>query len=838
MATNDEEVVLQFTVKGSQVAVRQISQVEQATGKLDSTTKSTADNGASSWERYAKSAGSSLLKLGKIIALSEFATAALSKSVLSSLALATRNYRTGSMGLAAAAAFAGKNAAKALEEELIGGAAGAKGIIGTIRKMAGMLGAGGTLGKALAGGATGLTVAGLTGGAALANRAGMGWTAKALGAGASTVGTLGLGGTLAAVGGGVGLAYGAKKLLDFGVQGMGGARDQIEYRNQVDALYGTGSAQARLGSVDPAKNMGLSRTQYLQAYGGFSGQLLGGGLSKGQAATKSSELVQLAADLGSFKNVDSDVATTALQAGLRGENDPLETIGVFLNQKSIDIQSQKLFNKKGSQNLTTNELMQARLAAITESAGANQARGDYLRSSPTSLANQQRSAAAAMDDASQKLGASLNKILLAVMPLAAPLIDLLNFVVDIISPAIDLIATLLKPVVWTLTTISSTLKFMSGQNPADERPGAYTSGGLTSITAPTGFYRDTKTPLGSAIGQKEGESTWDAIKRSVGFGGPSLGGFATGGTVPGWSPGIDNMLVPLSGGEGILTPETVAMMGGPGQVDRMNRVGLRKRGGYANGIGAAATTASMYGGGGFGGGIYLPAAMRAPATATAGTGAVPGSSVDNGALVGAEGTVSAADFLGLAQRILQEKGMNPGDAIHILHQAEHESSLRVNPGSPNDVNARNGSGGSQGILQFIKPTFDAYADPGHTNFMGVEDQIRALTNYVPDRYGSIAALATDRGYGAYGAYDSGGWLQPGVTQTVNKTGEPEAVLTQDQWKDVKALSGVGKGGGGGVQVHIGSINIDGGDAGLASQITDRLGDAIAQRINRANDRRL
>lgn len=37
-------------------------------------------------------------------------------------------------------------------------------------------------------------------------------------------------------------------------------------------------------------------------------------------------------------------------------------------------------------------------------------------------------------------------------------------------------------------------------------------------------------------------------------------------------------------------------------------------------------------------------------------------------------------------------------------------------------------------------------------------------------------------------YDSGGWLQPGVTSAVNATGRPEAILTAPQWRDVSSAA--------------------------------------------------
>ncbi|MFJ9961079.1 phage tail tape measure protein [Streptomyces avermitilis] len=43
-------------------------------------------------------------------------------------------------------------------------------------------------------------------------------------------------------------------------------------------------------------------------------------------------------------------------------------------------------------------------------------------------------------------------------------------------------------------------------------------------------------------------------------------------------------------------------------------------------------------------------------------------------------------------------------------------------------------------------------------------------------------------------YDSGGWLQPGATMSVNQTGKPEAILTAGQWNSVANLANSGGGG--------------------------------------------
>ncbi|MFI7009966.1 phage tail tape measure protein [Streptomyces sp. NPDC050145] len=52
-----------------------------------------------------------------------------------------------------------------------------------------------------------------------------------------------------------------------------------------------------------------------------------------------------------------------------------------------------------------------------------------------------------------------------------------------------------------------------------------------------------------------------------------------------------------------------------------------------------------------------------------------------------------------------------------------------------------------------------------------------------------SSLFTDwYGFAPSKKYDSGGWLQPGATMAVNKTGRPEPILTSSQWANVSTLA--------------------------------------------------
>ncbi|MFE9845768.1 phage tail tape measure protein [Streptomyces goshikiensis] len=85
-----------------------------------------------------------------------------------------------------------------------------------------------------------------------------------------------------------------------------------------------------------------------------------------------------------------------------------------------------------------------------------------------------------------------------------------------------------------------------------------------------------------------------------------------------------------------------------------------------------------------------------------------------------------------------------------------------------------------------------------------------------DRYGFAPALRK---------YDSGGWLQPGVTTSINATGRPEAILTGPQWNMLASLAARGPAGPAGPARFEGDLYLDSGEflgrvRGEAAEVVD------------------
>jgi hypothetical protein len=134
---------------------------------------------------------------------------------------------------------------------------------------------------------------------------------------------------------------------------------------------------------------------------------------------------------------------------------------------------------------------------------------------------------------------------------------------------------------------------------------------------------------------------------------------------------------------------------------------------------------------------------------------------------------------------LREVGQPVGLAQSTLRRMQQESG-----GNPTIVNKwdSNWQAGhpSVGLMQVIRGTFQHYAGKyrGKGPFLyGVSvnpmANIYSSMKYALGAYGSLS-----RAYDRPGGYDSGGWMPPGMNLMYNGLGQPEAVLTPNQWSAI------------------------------------------------------
>lgn len=271
--------------------------------------------------------------------------------------------------------------------------------------------------------------------------------------------------------------------------------------------------------------------------------------------------------------------------------------------------------------------------------------------------------------------------------------------------------------------------------------------------------------------------------------------FASGGPVTGGTPGRDSVPAMLMPGEVVLSRQAVDNLGGTASVSRFHEQAQQGPLHFAQG-------GAVPGSGGYVRSQFantLSALDEMPARFASRMGeaadamvrrAIDGIVDWSGDHLVPQGTTGNVEsWRPTVLQALAMTGQPASLADRVLMQMESESG--GNPRAINlwDINAQRGIP-SKGLMQVIPPTFQAYRDPALPN--DVYDplaNIVASIRYALNRYGSLQSAY--RGVG----YDEGGWLPPGAGQVYNATGQPEAVLTNEQWQLLRSAAFNAAGGG-------------------------------------------
>jgi len=142
--------------------------------------------------------------------------------------------------------------------------------------------------------------------------------------------------------------------------------------------------------------------------------------------------------------------------------------------------------------------------------------------------------------------------------------------------------------------------------------------------------------------------------------------------------------------------------------------------------------------------------------------------------LGGGGGGNVQQYSGLVLQVLSMLGQPASLLPNVLRRMNQESGGSVTSVNKYDINAQHGTP-SQGLMQVIQPTFDAYAGPFRSlGILNPLANIYAGLNYALHRYPSLQAAMDQPG-----GYANGGWLKPGQLG-YNETSKPEAVFTQEQ----------------------------------------------------------
>lgn len=208
-----------------------------------------------------------------------------------------------------------------------------------------------------------------------------------------------------------------------------------ESMNKVVVVFGRAAKPLVDWSKTTARALGISQNAALSALGTFGNLFRSMKIGETPSRNMSKSLVTLAADLASFNNASPEDVLLALRAGLVGETEPLRKFGINLNDARLRQEALRLGLVK-----TTKEVLPA--AAKAQAAyslilkDSTLAQGDFARTSD-SLANQQRIAAAVVEDSFARIGAALLPIAAKILPpLVEGIATVATFINDKLIPAV------------------------------------------------------------------------------------------------------------------------------------------------------------------------------------------------------------------------------------------------------------------------------------------------------------------------------------------------------------------------------------------------------------------
>lgn len=194
------------------------------------------------------------------------------------------------------------------------------------------------------------------------------------------------------------------------------ASDFNESLNKVQVSFGDSSKSVEEFADTTLKSFGIARGSALEMSALFGDMGTSLGMTQKDAAEMATTLVGLAGDLASFKNIQIEVAQTALAGIFTGETESLKKLGIMTTEATLKNNEYFLSLGKSFSELTQLEKIQIRYAEVLRQ--SNNAVGDFARTNE-GFANQMRMLQESMKETGEEIGQKL-------IPFAQRLINLFN----------------------------------------------------------------------------------------------------------------------------------------------------------------------------------------------------------------------------------------------------------------------------------------------------------------------------------------------------------------------------------------------------------------------------
>lgn len=179
------------------------------------------------------------------------------------------------------------------------------------------------------------------------------------------------------------------------------ASDLEENINKTTVAFKDYADEVIAFSGKSLNQFGIGKTQALGMASLFGDMATGMGLAEKQAASMSKQLVGLAGDLASFKNISHDVAETALKSIFTGETESLKNLGIVMTQANLDAFALAQGLSKSTKQMSEQEKVMLRYNFVLSK--TTNAQGDFNRTA-AGYANSKRVFLGALNEAATTLG--------------------------------------------------------------------------------------------------------------------------------------------------------------------------------------------------------------------------------------------------------------------------------------------------------------------------------------------------------------------------------------------------------------------------------------------------
>lgn len=231
--------------------------------------------------------------------------------------------------------------------------------------------------------------------------------------------------------------------------------DYEENLNKIDVAFGKSADAVTEWANNAREQFGLSKVQATSAVSAFGALGKGIGLSEKDAASMSTTLAGLSADLGSYFNTGTEESSKALEGIFTGESEALKKFGVVMTETNL----QKFAEDQGLvyKNLSQTEKTQLRYNYVL--AKTKDAQGDFERTND-GTANSIKMFQAALQDVGTAIGTQLLPI---ITPVIQKFADLVGKIANLPEPAqkvitiVGLVVAAVGPLLLVIGSLASAI---------------------------------------------------------------------------------------------------------------------------------------------------------------------------------------------------------------------------------------------------------------------------------------------------------------------------------------------------------------------------------------------